>query len=142
MANPAQRGKTAKENEVWHTTACILCALNCGVKVQLSADGRSIARTRGDQSHPASKGYLCNKASRLNYYQDRANRLLNPMRRRPDGGYHQISWGTAIKETAAKLTAVRDAHGGESIFYYGGGGQGNHLPGAYASTSIGPLGSL
>ena len=36
---------------------------------------------------------------------------------------------------AARLAAVRDEHGGESIFYYGGGGQGNHLPGAYASAT-------
>ena len=140
MATAAQIGKTSKENGDWLSTACILCALNCGVKVQLSADGRSIARTRGDESHPASKGYLCNKASRLNYYQDRANRLLSPMRRSSDGSYEEVAWETAIREIAAKLTAVRDAHGGESIFYYGGGGQGNHLPGAYASTSIGPLG--
>ena len=140
MANSAQRGKAATGNGDWLSTACILCALNCGVKVQLSADGRAIARTRGDESHPASKGYLCNKASRLNYYQDRANRLLSPMRRRPDGSYEAVAWDTAIREIAAKLTAVRDAHGGEAIFYYGGGGQGNHLPGAYASTSIGPLG--
>ncbi len=28
---------------------------------------------------------------------------------------------------------IRDAHGGESIFYYGGGGQGNHLGGAYGA---------
>ncbi|MCY3793996.1 MAG: hypothetical protein OXG51_06420, partial [Gammaproteobacteria bacterium] len=74
MANSAQRGKAATGNGDWLSTACILCALNCGVKVQLSADDRAIARTRGDESHPASKGYLCNKASRLNYYQDRANR--------------------------------------------------------------------
>ena len=140
MATAAQIGKTSKENGDWLSTACILCALNCGVKVQLSADGRSIARTRGDESHPASKGYLCNKASRLNYYQDRANRLQSPMRRSSDGSYEEVAWETAIREIAAKLTAVRDAHGGESIFYYGGGGQGNHLPGAYASTSIGPLG--
>ena len=140
MANTTQGGKIRKDNGEWRSTACILCALNCGVKVQLSEDGRSIARTRGDEAHPASKGYLCNKASRLSYYQDRANRLLSPMRRRPDGGYEEIPWETAIQEIAAKLTAVRDAHGGESIFYYGGGGQGNHLPGAYARTSTGPLG--
>ena len=111
-----------------------------GSRFNCPADGRSIARTRGDEDHPASKGYLCNKASRLSYYQDRANRLLSPMRRRPDGTYEEVAWETAIQEIAAKLTAVRDAHGGESIFYYGGGGQGNHLPGAYARTSTGPLG--
>ncbi|MCY3793995.1 MAG: molybdopterin-dependent oxidoreductase, partial [Gammaproteobacteria bacterium] len=73
-------------------------------------------------------------------YPARAPRLLSPMRRRPDGSYEAVAWDTAIREIAAKLIAVRDAHGGEAIFYYGGGGQGNHLPGAYASTSIGPLG--
>jgi formate dehydrogenase len=37
---------------------------------------------------------------------------------------------------------VRDAHGGESILYYGGGGQGNHLPGAYSRATRAALGSV
>jgi formate dehydrogenase len=37
---------------------------------------------------------------------------------------------------------VRDQHGGESILYYGGGGQGNHLPGAYARATRAALGSV
>ena len=129
-----------KANGNWRNTACVLCALNCGVKVQLTPDGSAIARTRGDEGHPASKGYLCNKASRLNYYQDRAGRVLSPQRRRADGSHEAIDWSTAISEIAAKLGAIRDAHGGAAIFYYGGGGQGNHLPAAYARTSSVPLG--
>ena len=124
----------------WHATACILCSLNCGVKVQLDEDGRRIVRTRGDEDHPASRGYLCNKASRLDHYQHRSDRLTSPMRRTVDGGYEPISWDDAIAEIAAKLGAIRDAHGGTSIFYYGGGGQGNHLPGAYSRTSGSALG--
>lgn len=124
----------------WQSTACILCSLNCGVKVQLSEDGQSIARTKGDDAHPASKGYLCNKASRLNFYQNRADRLLSPMRRTPDGEYESISWETAIEEIAAKLGTVKETYGGDKIFYYGGGGQGNHLPGAYGRTSLQTLG--
>jgi anaerobic selenocysteine-containing dehydrogenase len=41
---------------------------------------------------------------------------------------------------AARLAAVRDAYGGESIVYYGGGGQGNHLGGTYGSATQGALG--
>ena len=130
----------SKDTGVWHATACVLCSLNCGVKVQLSDDGGSIARTRGDDAHPASKGYLCNKASRLNFYQQRTDRLLTPMRRTAAGGYDAIDWQTAISEIAERLTAVRDQHGGDRIFYYGGGGQGNHLPGAYSRTTGQPLG--
>ena len=37
---------------------------------------------------------------------------------------------------------MRDTHGGESILYYGGGGQGNHLPGAYARATRAALGSV
>ncbi|MEM7218123.1 MAG: molybdopterin-dependent oxidoreductase [Pseudomonadota bacterium] len=137
----ADAGSDAKSSH-WHQTACILCAANCGVEVQLGGDdNREILRTRGDKAHPGSQGYLCNKASRLNHYQNRSDRLLSPMRRTPDGDYEPVDWDTAISEVAARLAAVRDEHGGASIFYYGGGGQGNHLPGAHARSTLGVLGS-
>ncbi len=130
----------AKSEGEWKSTACILCTLNCGVQVQLSDDGTEIARTRGDENHPASKGYLCNKASRLNYYQNKSNRLTTPMRRTVSGEYEPIDWNTAISEVAARFARVRDEHGGASIFYHGGGGQGNHLPGAYGRMTRAALG--
>ena len=142
MANDVKtKTRAEKDAGEWHSTACILCALNCGVKVQLSDDGKSIARTKGDPDHPASQGYLCNKASRLNFYQNRSDRLLTPMKRQDDGSYEPIDWDIAIREIAARFATVRDEHGGDKIFYYGGGGQGNHLPGAYGRTTLTPLGS-
>lgn len=126
----------------WKTSACILCECNCGIKVQTGGeDGREIVRIRGDEDHPASQGYLCQKASGLNHYQNGTDRLLHPLRRREDGSFEEIDWDTAIREVAAKLAAVRDAHGGDKIFYYGGGGQGNHLPGAYSGATRKVLGS-
>ncbi len=126
----------------WHQSACILCASNCGIEVQLGGENNEqIVRTRGDKAHPSSKGYLCNKASRLNHYQNRADRLLSPMRRNASGGYDPIDWDTALTEIADKLGAVRDSHGGEKIFYYGGGGQGNHMPGVHAQSTLGALGA-
>jgi anaerobic selenocysteine-containing dehydrogenase len=126
---------------VWHPTACILCECNCGIEIRLGADGRTFERTRGDKAHPASKGYTCEKALRLDYYQNgRGERLLSPLRRRPDGTFEEIDWDTAIREVAERLAAVRDAHGGGSIIYYGGGGQGNHLGGVYGSATLAALG--
>jgi anaerobic selenocysteine-containing dehydrogenase len=127
----------------WKSTACILCECNCGIEVQLGGpDGRSLVRVRGDDAHPASRGYACEKASRVDYYQNGPHRLARPLRRRADGSFEEIDWDTAIREVAARFAAVRDAHGGESIFYYGGGGQGNHLPGAYGSSTRRALGSV
>lgn len=127
----------------WKSTACILCECNCGIEVQLGGDdGRRIVKVRGDDAHPASQGYACEKAGRIDYYQNGPHRLTKPLRRRSDGTFEEIDWDTAIAEVAARLAAVRDEHGGESIFYYGGGGQGNHLPGAYGSATRKVLGSV
>jgi anaerobic selenocysteine-containing dehydrogenase len=122
----------------WKKTACILCSLNCGLEVQ--TEGRRIIKMRGDDDHPTSQGYVCEKSQRMDYYQNGADRLTSPMRRRADGSYEAISWDTAIREIAQKFKAIKAQHGGESILYYGGGGQGNHLGGAYGDSTLKALG--
>ncbi len=131
---------TTTATDAWQKTACILCSQNCGIEVEL--DGRRLARIRGDRAHPASQGYACEKAQRLDHYQNARGRLTRPMRRRADGSFEAIDWDTAIREVAARLAHVRDTHGGDTIFYYGGGGQGNHLGGAYARATRAALGSV
>ena len=127
----------------WKPTACILCECNCGVLVRLGGeDGRRLEQIRGDKAHPASKGYTCQKALRLDHYQNgRGERVLHPLRKRADGSFEEIDWDTAIAEVAARLAAVRDAYGGETILYYGGGGQGNHLGGFYSTATLRAFGA-
>ena len=133
----AKRASTTE----WKPTACILCECNCGLEVQLGgADGRSIVKVRGDKAHPTSEGYACEKPSRLDYYQNDAERLTRPLRRKPDGSFEPVDWDTAIREVAEGLARVRDTHGGASILYYGGGGQGNHLPAGYSRSTRASLG--
>ncbi len=123
----------------WVQTACILCECNCGIEVQL--DDRRLDRIRGDKAHPGSQGYTCNKAMRLDRYQNGPHRLTSPMRRTPDGSYEEVDWDSAIAEIAAGFKRIAGEHGGESIFYYGGGGQGNHLGGSYSGAFLRALGS-
>ena len=123
----------------WQPTICILCSVNCGIEVKL--DGRHIARVRGNRAHVASRGYACEKAQRLDYYQNGRDRLTSPLRRKPDGSFEEVDWDTAIREVAAGFMRVRDRWGGASIFYYGGGGQGNHLVGSYGASTRRALGS-
>ncbi|MEY3985307.1 MAG: hypothetical protein RLZ59_752, partial [Pseudomonadota bacterium] len=122
----------------WHPTACMICSMHCGIEVQ--TEGERITRVRPDQNHHVTKGYVCEKAQRMDAYQQGRDRLSSPMRRKADGTYEAVDWDTAIREVAARLAAVRDTHGGETIFYYGGGGQGNHLPGVYAQATLSALG--
>ncbi len=123
----------------WQPSACILCECNCGITVQ--TQDRNLVKIRGDKDHPASQGYTCNKALRLDFYQNNPDRLTSPMRRRADGSYEQIDWDTAISEVAAGFRRIADEYGGDKIFYYGGGGQGNHLGGAYSGAFLKPLGA-
>ena len=139
-ASPVDTGPV-DTGTAWHPTACILCECNCGIEVRLGgASGTRFERIRGDKAHPASQGYTCEKALRLDHYQHQP-RLTSPLRRRPDGTFEEIDWDTAIREVAQKFAAVRDAYGGETIFYYGGGGQGNHLGGGYSGATLRALGA-
>ena len=88
-------------SDEWHQTACILCSINCGIEVKL--DGRRFARVRGDKAHPASRGYTCEKALRLDHYQNGSDRLSSPLRPRADGRYEELDWDTAISEIASRL---------------------------------------
>lgn len=128
---PTHKADTSK-------TACILCSINCGLEVR--TEGRRIAKIRGDDAHPVSRGYVCEKAQRLDRYQNGGDRLISPMRRRPDGSYEPIDWDTAIREVAGRFVAIGEKYGGESVLYYGGGGQGNHLGGLYADSFLKALG--
>jgi anaerobic selenocysteine-containing dehydrogenase len=114
-----------------HHTACILCSRNCGIEVDV--EERRLVKIRGDAAHPISEGYLCQKAARLDFYQNNEDRLTHPLRRRPDGSFERVSWEEAVSAIARRLLEIRREHGGKAFAFYGGGGQGNHLGGAYGT---------
>ena len=115
-----------------HKTACILCSVNCGINIEVDTVTKQFVKITGDKDHPTSQGYICQKATRLNYYQQQ-ERLTSPLRKKADGTFEEISWETAIQEIADKLKQVRDTYGGTSIATAGGGGQGNHVAQMYAA---------
>lgn len=110
-------------------TACILCSRNCGLSVEV--ENNQFKKIKGDDQHQFSQGYICQKAARLQHYQQHADRLTHPLKRQADGSFQEISWDQAIQEIADQLVEIRDAHGGTAFASVGGGGQGNHLGAAY-----------
>lgn len=110
-------------------TACILCSRNCGLSVEV--ENNQFKKIKGDDQHPFSQGYICQKAARLQHYQQHADRLTHPLKRQADGSFQEIPWDQAIQEIADQLVKIRDAHGGTAFASVGGGGQGNHLGAAY-----------
>lgn len=124
----------------WKPSACILCELNCGIEIK-TGDNNVMEKIRGDKAHPGSKGYICNKAARLDHYQNGRDRIYHPLRRKEDGSFEQISWDVAFEEIAEKMQRVKEEYGGNRIMYISGG-QGNHINGPYAASTRGALGSI
>ncbi len=120
-------------------TACPLCSRNCGLEVEIE-NGKFI-KIKGNDKHPISKGYICQKAARLEYYQNHDDRLRYPLKRQEDGTFIRISWETALSEIAVQLNQIKKQHGGNSFAMVGGGGQGNHWGGAYSSQILSAMGS-
>lgn len=117
-----------KENKT-DVTACILCSRNCGLSVEVKDN--QFVKIKGNPEHPFSQGYICQKAARLQHYQQHADRLTTPLKRQPNGSFQEISWDNAIHEIAERLVQIRDDFGGTAFASVGGGGQGNHLGAAY-----------
>jgi anaerobic selenocysteine-containing dehydrogenase len=111
-------------------TACILCSRNCGLLIDID-EQEKFGKIRGDEQHPVSKGYICQKAARLSHYQYHADRLTQPLQRQNDGSFKSVTWNEALDDIAARLVNLRKKQGGTAFATVGGGGQGNHLGGAY-----------
>ncbi len=120
-------------------TACILCSLNCGLKVEI--DKGQFIKIHGDEEHPISKGYICQKAARLNHYQNHDDRLAQPLKRQADGSFTPISWDIALQEIGEKLTHIKQTYTGNAFAFVGGGGQGNHWGGVYSKQLLAAMGS-
>src|SRR5512139_321907 len=92
-------------------TTCPYCGVGCGVLA--APDGRGGATIAGDPEHPANFGRLCSKGSALGETLGLETRLLHPT---VDG--RRATWTEALDHVAARLAAIRTAHGPEAIAFY------------------------
>lgn len=105
-------------------TFCRICEAHCGMVA--TVEGDRVVKLRPDRDHPLSRGYACPKGIAMLDVQNDPDRVTSPLRRRPDGELEPVSWPEAMAGIAARLKAVRDAHGPASIGWYMGN------PGAFS----------
>lgn len=98
---------------------CAICTGLCGVVLTIDDDDR-ITGVRGDKSHPNSQGYACLKGLQSAHLYHGPQRLLNPLRRRADGGYEVVSLEEALDEIASKLKAIMGREHPDAVALYRG----------------------
>src|SRR4051812_21897887 len=101
-------------------TFCRICEAHCGMIATVD-DGR-VTKLRPDPDHPLSSGYACPKGIAMTDVQNDPDRVLHPLRKRPDGTFEQVTWHQALDDIGRRLEGVPS----ESIGWYMGN------PGAFS----------
>ncbi|WNG85731.1 molybdopterin-dependent oxidoreductase [Mycobacterium sp. ITM-2016-00317] len=108
-------------------TYCRICEALCGL-VATVEDGR-LQSLRPDPDNPMSRGRACPKGIAFTDIQNDPDRVLTPLRRRPDGTFEAVGWDAALDDIADRLGRIVAAHGGGAVGQYFG----NPIAFGYAS---------
>lgn len=100
---------------------CNICFNCCPTEYHLR-EGK-VVRVTGNEADPLWKGKVCPKSQFLLQLYNSEERLTRPLKRvgkRGEGRFEPISWEQALDEIAAKLTALRDEYGPETLGLFAG----------------------
>ena len=122
----------------WKKTTCVMCAVGCGIEVQV--ENNRIIKVRPDKDSPVSEGYICRKGMNVAFHQQNTDRVLYPLKK-VGGKFERISWDQAISEIAGKLKDILQQHGPRCLASVGGGGEFNFYPLRFPVLFIRALGS-
>jgi anaerobic selenocysteine-containing dehydrogenase len=106
---------------------CPFCEATCGLEVTL--DGDSVVRVRGDRADVFSRGFLCPKGVGLKALHDDADRLRVPLVKDEDGALREASWDEAFAVIADRLPPILEAGGRDAVAAYVGNPTAHNLAG-------------
>ncbi len=114
---PLWERQPAVEVDTWHKGVCRFCGTGCGMQIG-TRDGE-VVDVKGDE-YAHNRGRLCIKGI-LNrdilYVEDRAERPLV----REEGTLRRATWEEAMTRVADEFRDAIDAHGPDSVAFYGSG---------------------
>ncbi len=96
-------------------TYCRICEAACGLLAD--TENGEVLALRPDPDHVVSQGFVCAKGTRFTELHRSASRVDHPLERH-EGRLRRTTWDTALGDVGAKLRAIRDRHGPNSIGLY------------------------
>ena len=106
---------------------CPLCEATCGLEITLEGD--TIKRIRGDRDDVFSHGFICPKGSTLKQLHEDPDWLRAPVVKDGDG-WKEVTWDEAFAAVEEGLTKVWDTHGRNAVALYLGNPSVHHMSGA------------
>lgn len=97
---------------------CGVCESSCGLEATIESG--ELISLRPDTEHPNSKGFACSKGLAFGAVRDDEDRILNPLKKMPDGDFVEVSWEQALDEIGERLNKIIAYHGRESLGLYQG----------------------
>ncbi len=97
-----------KKPDEWVRSTCGYCGVGCGLYIGVK-DGKAVY-TKGDPSHPVSRGTLCPKGLSEHEMVNSDNRVTTPMIRK-DGKLQAVEWDEAFSYTAKKFKDIQANYG-------------------------------
>jgi len=97
-------------------TYCRICEPLCGLVATVQDD--ELVQLRPDPKHPLSRGFACPKGIAMTQVQNDPDRVIHPLRRRPDGEFERVEWDDAMEDIGRRLRAILDRDGGGAVGWY------------------------
>ena len=105
---------------------CRICHAACPVDVTITDN--TVVKIQGVDDDPIFQGYTCIKGRKMPEQFNDPGRLINPLRRRPDGTFEEVASGEALDEIAERLQKIIDEHGPRAVATYTGTGGYQNAP--------------
>ena len=119
-------------------THCPYCALQCGMRLASSGNGRRVD-VAGDVASPVSRGQMCVKGWTAGDLLASAERLRYPRVRGATGQLRRATWQSALDELAERLARVQTRFGNDGVGVFGSGALTNekaYLLGKFARVAL------
>jgi anaerobic selenocysteine-containing dehydrogenase len=101
------------------TMVCGFCSTGCGLTVHLR-DGHAVALTPSSK-YPVNLGMACPKGWEALTPLGAPDRARFPQIRRANGKFERASWEDAMTEMCARIRAIQEKYGPESVAFIGSG---------------------
>jgi len=98
-----------------HFRTCPLCEATCGL--ELTMDGDTVVRVRGDDDDVFSKGFICPKGTAVKQLHEDTDRLRVPMIRKGTE-WRDVSWDEAFVTVERGLKPIIEQHGRDAVALY------------------------